>query len=79
MALCGLGTKQHDPQPLKAQLSLLQGKKQPKIPPQYLPQHVSILCGQSVTFESLHECLAVFAAQFNLLRALHGTRHPLAQ
>jgi hypothetical protein len=78
MALCGLGTKQQAPQPRAAPLSLLPGKKQPTLPPQDLPQPVSIRWGQRVTCESLHACRAVCAAQCNLLRALHGARPPLA-
>jgi hypothetical protein len=62
LALFGLVTKQHGPQPLEAELGLLQGKQQPKIPLEYLPQHPPIVGGQGITFKPLAQRLAVLGA-----------------
>jgi hypothetical protein len=63
LALFGLVTKQHGPQPLEAELGFLQGKQQPKIPLEHVVQHAPIVGSQAIPGEPCTQCLAVFAAQ----------------
>jgi hypothetical protein len=74
LTLLRLLAKQQYPQPCETQPGLLEGEQQPKIPPQHLFQHTSILRGQGITLQSLDQRLAVFLTQCDRFWALHHER-----
>jgi hypothetical protein len=76
LSLLRLFAKQDGPQPLEAELGLLQGKQQPKMECDQLDQDTSIVCGQGIAFESLNQRLAVFSTECGLVWSLHRGLHP---
>ena len=62
-------------QPPETQLCFPQGKQQPKVKGQHLPEYLSILGGQGIRFESSQQRFAFFVTECHFFGSFHRALH----
>jgi hypothetical protein len=75
-ALLGLLSEHQGLYPFETQLGFPQGKQQPKIKGQHLPEYPSILGSQGIRFESSQQRFTFFPTERDFFGSFHSALHP---